>query len=429
MRRRVGWLLAVAVLVLTACSSTTSGLATASDRSSQGSDATGGAELLIADQPRAPGAEPQRAAAAMTGFTARLLATLPREGNLVVSPYSIYAVLAMARAGAQGQTAAQLDAVLGSADAADAGALVTAVDTALEAAQRQPDEEDRAVAVDVANSLWIQAGLPVQSTYLDQLATGFGAGVYTTDYAADAEQSRNDINAWVSERTHDLIPELIAAEALSPSTLLTLVNAVYFAGSWPDDMLDAGALPFSTLDGEVSAAAMRTQRTFDYAQGDGWQSVTLPYVGGGMAMTLIVPDLGSFASVTLDEALMAAATAGESRPVLVTMPKFDTTSSLDLTDPMIALGLTDLFSAQADLSAIAGPDHPLMATDMVQQAVIAVDEHGTVAAAATAMMGAGSAAPSNEPVTLTVDRPFYYLIHDTVTNAPLFVGRVLDPTA
>ena len=360
----------------------------------------------------------------------------------MLSPYSIYAVLAMARAGAKGATAAQLDAVLGTASA-QAGTL-TAIDRAVASALTQgkaptgdPSSTDaRPETVDVANSVWLSPSLPVHQAYLDALSRDFGVGLYQVDYAADPEAARKAINDWVSQHTQKLIPALLASGTVDTSTVITLVNAMYLSAPWSVPFsVQQTPLSFTTSDGRtVRAGGMSTGMGLSAVQGAGWTSVTVPYRGGGLAMTIVLPDDGQFAVVRKNLAsVLPAATAASSDPgreISLTMPMFKATSSLSLAPAMEKLGVKDIFDPDAaDLSGISGPPHQIYATTLVHQAVITVDDKGTEAAAATAMsMAAGAAQPTEPPLDVTVDRPFFYVVHDTTTGAPLFLGQITDPT-
>ncbi len=399
------------------------------------------AQPLRSSLPRGAAGASAAAAAALDSLGAALLRRLPVGGNTVLSPYSIYTVLAMARAGAKGETAAQLDALLGGAAAAQAGN-VTAIDKAVSAAllagrpvpQNDPNSVDaRPVTVDVANSVWLSPSLAVRPAYLDALATGFGVGLNQIDYAKDPEAARAAINSWVAGHTNKLIAELIQKGTITKDTVLTLVNALYLSAPWAKEFIKSDTpIAFTTGAGSRrSAPGMTSTAVMVASSGKGWTSVTIPYRGGGLAMTLVLPDAGSFQAVRaeLPRVLQAANSATTEGPITVTMPTFKAQAHLSLVPAMKALGVTDIFQDnKADLSGIAGDPGYLFATELVHQAVITVDEKGTEAAAATAMMmepASGMASMTQ----ITVDRPFFYSVHDTTTGAPLFLGQITDPTA
>lgn len=397
-------------------------------------------QALRSDVRRGPAGVPAAAQQALHTFGTQLLLRLPADQNAVLSPYSIYAVLAMARAGAKGRTATQLDAVLGAADT-QAGHL-TAIDDGLAAARaaglpptgRAAGTTDpRPVTIEVANSLFSALRLPVRQPYLDALAAGFGVGMYQLDYAADPEAARSAINSWVAGHTHSLIPELLGAGVITKDTVLTLVNAVYLSAPWARPFTAAAKpIDFTTAAGRrTSAPAMRPNGSVSGNLGTGWSSVTLPYRGHRLAMTLVLPDRGSFAEVRrqLPVVFRAATATSGSRLVVPTVPTFKSQTHLSLVRTMEALGVSDLFDPRADLSGITGQPGDLKAADIIHQAVLTIDEKGTEAAAATAMVGVGGSAMSQEPEKMVLDRPFLYCVHDTTTMAPLFLGQVVDPTS
>ena len=402
--------------------------------------APGAVEPLRADVPRGPAGAPAAAGTALDILGSGLLDQLPANENAVLSPYSIYAVLAMADAGAKGDTAAQLAAALGGTAATQAGN-VTAVDaavTAALAAGKPPagapagSNEARPVTVDVANSVWLSPSLPVQPTYLDALAKGFGVGMFQTDYAADPDAARKAINAWVAEHTNQLIPALIGQGVITKDTVMTLVNALYLSAPWDREFDKVPAVPFTTAAGaKVTVPGMNVTSSMSTAAGAGWTSVTIPYRGSGLAMTLVIPDAGAFARIRgqLPKVLAAATAAGTPGPVDLTVPPFKSSAHLSLKGAMQALGVKDLFDSSADLSGIAGKPGDLLAGDLIHQAVITVDDQGTEAAAATALTMVATGAIGGDIQKIDVDRPFLYSIHDTTTGAPLFLGQVTDPGA
>lgn len=392
--------------------------------------------VVMAAAPRAAAdpAEAMLAGAAINDFGIALLrAAGPPDGNAVVSPASIVLALAMARAGALGQTAAELDEVLRDA-ASDAHAgWLNALDAIL--AQRsgtfQDDAgKDTSVLLRIANATFAQQDYPWKQPFLEALASRFGAGVRTVDYQRQVEQARQAINAWVSDRTESRIPELIDQGVLDEATRMVLVNAIYLKAAWLfpfDEKLTADG-PFTRLDGSiVRAPFMARQEQFRYAEGAGWQAVEVPYVGGSLAMNLILPaDIAAFES-TLDGAAFAAITGAlETRLVDLSMPKFGIETKLDLATLLAGMGMPTAFDPdRADFSAMTDAER-LYISAVIHQANIDVDEKGTTAAAATAVVIRAGAAPG-ELVILRLDRPFLFALRDVPTGAVLFLGRVVEP--
>lgn len=447
-RRLLGAVMGAVVAVLAGCADASTGSGpTAPSQTGSGTTApsqtgsesmppsSGPAEyvnVLLSDvQRRQDGAPAEAARKALAGFGIDLLRQVAgAEPNTVISPYSLYSVLAMVRAGADGETARQLDEALHAAGTEQQGAVVVAVDQALAAAVH--DDE---VVIDQANQVWIQDGFEVSEAYLDGLAKQYGVSAVAAAFADAPEAVRGEVNSWVAERTHDLIPELFPKGSISADTRLALVNALYLKAAWAMPFgAPQGSHPFTTPDGSTVETPMMSAATpVAGVTGDGWTAVTIPYQGYRLAMTLLLPDEGSYDAVLrrLDPDLLAAAgnTAGPgAQQVMLTMPPFRTSSTPDVLEAMKRLGVTDVFDATAaDLSGITG-GRGLYVHVLVHQAVISVDQNGTEAAAASGAAINESAAPMR-PIELTVDRPFLYWIADTTTGAPLFLGAVTNPSA
>jgi len=358
-----------------------------------------------------------------------------KDGNLFYSPYSISLALAMTYAGARGETEQQM-----------AGALhfmlpqerlhpaFNSLDQALasrgQGAQGQDGEGFR---LNVVNAIWGQQGYQFLPAFLDLLAENYGAGLRAVDFASAPEEARTTINEWVSEQTEDRIKDLIPQGAVDALTRLVLTNAIYFNAAWADAFEAAQTQdgPFYLLDGsEVSVPLMRQTDGFGYAEGDGYQAVELPYDGRELAMVVLLPRAGEF------ERFESALDAGrveqiigslEYQQVRLTMPRFEFESGFSLKDTLAALGMAEAFTEQADFSGMTG-QRDLFISEVVHKAFVSVDENGTEAAAATAVMMAPTAAVE-EPVEMTMDRPFMFLIRDLETGAILFVGRVVEPGA
>lgn len=357
-------------------------------------------------------------------------------GNLAFSPASITLALGMTRAGATGESADQLDQLLG-LDPRTLHPALNALDRALQARNgtRKNDQgTDAEITLTTANSLWAQAGTTWEDPFLDTLKRDYGVGIHTVDYRSDSAGARRAVNKWVADQTHDHIKDLIADGVFKPRTRLTAVNALYLAAPWNKSFDEARPVNFTTAAGaRVSAPAMFSSRTSNHQVGDGWQAVTIAYAGQELAMTIIVPDAGKLATVEsqLDADRLAVLLApGEGPPVHLTMPRFDLTSRPDLTAALRAAGVTSPFETTKDFDPMSSDPNvrPLQLAAALHQATVTVDEEGTVASAATAMVFDQVGAAIN-PVTLVVDRPFLFVIHDVATGTPLFLGRVADPTA
>jgi serpin B len=363
------------------------------------------------------------------------------DGNLFVSPYSISQALAMTYAGANGATATQMANTLHFT--LDQAALPVAFQTLNSdlvtrgTADADPEQGYPPRSLQIANGLWGEQTFPFSASFSEQLAEYYGAGLQAADFQNDPDGVRDEINGWVAEHTEDKIQGIVPEGAITEDSRLVLANAIYFYGGWLHTF-DAEATEdadFHLIDGTTTSVPFMGQMAyFSYGTGDGFQVIELPYAGSQLAFTVILPDEGQFEAVesALDpEALDAAIGELESRELILTLPRFEFEYSASLADTLIALGMTDAFDAdQADFSGMldASAPEPLVIGDVLHKAFISVDEEGTEAAAATAVLMAGAAAPSDPPLEVSIDRPFVFLIRDTETGAVLFIGRVMDPS-
>lgn len=399
------------------------------------------AQVAQSDKPRvlSPAVAPsdmEELVAGNSAFAFDLYQAIRNEpGNLFYSPYSISAALAMTYAGARGETERQMAQVLHFAlEQARLHPAFNALDQALASRGAGAKSKDgQPFRLRVANSLWGQAGYTFLPAFLDTLAENYGAGLRLVDFKGAPEDARKAINKWVSDRTEGKIRDLIPQGAIDTLTRLVLANAIYFNAAWMHTFEKSATQdgPFYLLDGsQVTAPMMRQNERFPYFAGKGVQAVELPYDGGEVSMVLLVPDRGAFSA--FEEALSAEVVADilarmEQISVNLAMPRFKYDATLSLADTLRAMGMPEAFSANADFSGMDGTRN-LAITDVFHKAFVAVDEAGTEAAAATAVIIGLTAMPAS-PVDLTVDRPFIFLIRDIQTGAILFVGRVLNPTA
>jgi len=350
--------------------------------------------------------------------------------NLVFSPFSISIALAMTYGGARTTTADQMAATLHfSLPPERLHPTFDALDLALEAAP--PAGADAgAFRLSLANALWGQKGATFEPDFLDLLATNYGAGVSTVDFTA-GDSARLTINQWVSDETSGKIPELFAPNSIDPGSVFVLTNAVYFKADW-DAPFDPNSPngTFNTPTGPVQVPMMgRSFGTVVGWSGAGYKAATLPYKGRTTSMVLIVPDPGTFdafeSGLTFDALEAALVPAAKTTTYILRMPRFKTDASFSLKKTLGDLGMPDAFTDAADFSGIDGR-HDIELTAVVHKATIAVDEQGTVAAAATGVVGGPTGIIVADP--LTVDRPFIYAIRDDATGSILFLGRVLDPS-
>jgi serpin B len=401
-----------------------------------------------AERPPAPAPAPSPAALALaagqSAFALDLYARLKgAPGNVLFSPYSIQTALAMARAGARGETAAQMDKVLhlpaGATPEAWKG-LVASVTTTPFVPHWQPDGKQRqapAYTVSVANALFGQRGYPFTPAYRALVAAAYGAELRDVDFAA-AQAVRKEINDWVLGKTNQRIKDLIPAGLPTPDTRLALVNAIHFLAQWAEPFEESATqeAAFTGAGGaRTTVAMMRDTDHFRYLDDGDARVAALPYRGGAAEMVIVLPKavdgLGAVEDGLTAERLAKWATGGESRELELGLPRFRFEAPTELGAHLVALGMPDAFAPdRADFRDIAdAPGRPpLFVGAVLHKAFIAVDEKGTEAAAATAVLLTPTAAPDPpKPIPFVCDHPFLFFLRHRATGALLFVGRLAAP--
>ena len=351
-----------------------------------------------------------------------------RGKSLFFSPHSISTALAMTYAGARAATATQIASALHfTLQPEKLHPAFDAVDLAL--SSRGTTSDGPGFVLRVVNSLWGAPQIRFEPSFLDTLAVNYGAGVRLTDFAANPEAARTAINGWVDQQTEDRIKELLPSGSIDPSTVFVLVNAVYFHAGWlvPFEPASTHPATFHSAAGDVQVDMMSQSGELTYAEGDGWQAVEIPYAGRALSMVAVLPtDLGAFEAKLTGAALGSIVGAFQAADVTLSLPKFKIDGgSFSLKAALQARGMTDPFTDAANFSGIS-TSTPIALRDVYHQAFVAVDEKGTEAAAATAVVGVGLAA-LNKHATVVLDRPFVFLIRDRQTGAVVFLGRFLGP--
>lgn len=386
--------------------------------------------------PQLPEGDLATLAAGNSAFASDLYGALrQQEGNLFFSPYSMSTALAMAYAGARGDTEAQIARTLRYALSQDRlHPAFNALDQQLASrGQGARGQDGKGFRLKIANSLWGQSGYQFQTQYLETLARNYGAGLRLADFARTPEPARTTINDWVEEQTEGKIPDLLPQGSVTSLTRLVLANAVYFNAAWryPFEKAATQPRPFTRLDGSRADVPMMSQvKGLPYARGDGYQAVELPYDGGELSLVVLLPDVGTFEQFERSlspERVEAGLKALKPRPVALTMPKFSYQSSFGLAEILSGMGMTSAMApGQADFSGMDG-SRELFISSVIHKAIVVVDEQGTEAAAATGAVVGITSAPADQPVVLAVDRPFILLIRDINSGTLLFMGRVLNP--
>ena len=366
-------------------------------------------------------------------FAVDLYARLKSEkGNLFFSPYSISTALAMTYAGARGHTEKQMAEVMHFAIPqprlhAAFGKIIDDLDGRAERG---------GIRLSVANSLWGQEGRRFLDEFLDLTRERYGAELTRVDFQSDTEAARRKINTWGEKKTQGRIKELIPPGVLRRLTRLVLVNAIYVKAGWENAFLedatsDAAFYPSPGRKVLVPTMSQAAESGYANPEGSGCQVLELPYEGGGASMVIFLPWKrdglaaleGSLRTDKVNRLLRALVT----REVIVHLPRFRLTRAFRLDETLKAMGMTDVFTeGVADLSGTDGT-RLLFVHAVLHKAFVDVDEKGTEAASATAVVECEGEDPAPPPV-FRADHPFLFIIRDKPSGSILFMGRVVDPS-
>ncbi len=374
------------------------------------------------------------------------------DENLCVSPYSIESALAMTFAGAEGETRTEMARVLHLPNDG-------AVPTSFSALQRSLEEmsaktadlvkeskrfggPSEPITLSIANRLFAQKGYNFREAFLSLVKQNYGAAFEPLDFVTDLAAATQHVNKWVADETRDRIRDLIPAGALNNMTRLVLANALYIKAPWADPFSDKTTHPepFHVHGGApVDVPMMRKTAEFGYVKRDGFTAVSLPYVGDDLQFLVLLPDdvngLDALES-KLTANVLAECAKLEARDVDLHLPKFKLEPpTIALAKRFQTLGMKSAFdqprgSADFDRMAPRKPNDYLYISQIFHKTFIAVDEKGTEAAAATAvvmMKATAIAGPKPQPIEVKVDHPFIYAIQHVPSGVCLFLGRVTDP--
>jgi len=373
--------------------------------------------------------------------------------NLCVSPYSIQNALAMTFAGADGDTRTQMAQVLHfPGEASAVGTSFASLQHSLEEMSAKTAElakkskefggPSEPITLNIANRLFAQKDYDFRQNFLSLVKQDYGAAFEPIDFVADPAAATQHINKWVADQTHDKIRDLIPADALNKLTRLVLANALYLKAPWADPFSEKTTQPelFHIRGGApVNVSMMRKTARFGYAKREGFTAVTVPYLGDDLQFLVLLPDeINGLHEVEskLTAEVLAGCTKLEAQDIDLRLPKFKLEPpTIALAEKLQALGMKSAFdiprgSANFDKMAPRKPNDYLYISNVFHKTFIAVDEKGTEAAAATAvvMMRATSMrGPKPPPIEVKVDRPFIYAIQHVPSGVCVFLGRVTDP--
>jgi serine protease inhibitor len=356
-------------------------------------------------------------------FTAALQEALESSGNVVWSPFSVASALALVARGAAGTTRDELVSLLLGDKAAQVADLIRLLGEAEDVAVPRSDAERPEIAV--SNTMWADERIAIKPGFAAELASMPSGAVRSAPFRKDPDAARDLINSDVAKTTRNLIPELLPDGVIQPDTVAALVNALYLKVAWTNKFSESATepRPFHTPTGVVRVPTMFVSESLGYARVPGWQVVRVPTVGKVEAVVLL-PD-GELPQVDADmlETLLATS---HRRTVSLRLPKLHLKLQAELTGVLNRLGVRTMFTDDADLSAIS--DAPLAVQAVLHETVLKLDEQGLEGAAATAVMMRLLSFNTQEPVEVTVDRPFLLLVRHTKSGAVYFSAKVTDPS-
>ncbi len=359
------------------------------------------------------------------------------EANLFFSPYSVHRALGLVYPGARGRTAEEIREVLRieletERYIAAAAALEAKLTRRHERSENMPEDWEPS-KLRIANAAWHDESLPFRQDYLDRLTAHFDLPVRPADFRGQPEEERERINRWVAEKTNDLIEELIPQGAIDDLTRYVLTNAVYFLAQWETQFQESNTRErtFTTINGdEVQMPMMHGEVPARFTQEEDYLVLELPYRLSNQAMTILFPEKGKLAELErrlAEGEVFESFDSLRSGRVRLAMPRFSMTSEFSLNSILEEMGMPEAFTPAADFSGMTDEDE-IEITSVLHEATIDLDEEGTEAAAATAVVMGLRSAPSAPDLEVTLDRPFLFLIRDTKTDAAIFLGRLADQT-
>ena len=388
----------------------------------------GGESVVMGTAAREPAADPRPYGAADTAFGLSVLGAWCRrdpQANLVLSPASLATGLGMAYLGARGSTARAMASVL---RLPAAGQPLIAGLGARSAALRSLDGPG--VTLATSDQIWADPSLPTLAGYLDALAAGYGAGLRQAPLLDDPAGAARQIDAAVAAATRGHIPRLLPAGDLNGSGWV-LTDALYLDADWATPFNANKTAPggFTTATGQRLTASYLNGGGFPFTSADGWTAVSLPYRGGKLAMTALLPDSGSLGCPALSSSTLSAITtalaSGTARRTAVALPKVSLQSRASLRGLLTTLGMGVAFSPDADFSGLS-PSACCIGS-VIHAATLDIGEKGTVGTAATAVGILPTAATLGPRQLITFDRPYLLLVTDMSTGEPLFLARVANP--
>lgn len=372
-----------------------------------------------------------------------------QKGNIFYSPYSISAALAMTYEGAKGKTADEMRSVFHFPENSVLRPNFAAI-------YNEINKKDKEYLLSTGNALWVQQDYPFIKDYLAIIEKYYGGKAANVDFKKETEKSRQTINKFIEEQTNNKIKDLIPMGVLDPMTRLVLTNAIYFKGTWEweFDKSDTRDWDFKVTSDNIVKTPMMYMKPdkarFNYADLGDLQILELLYKGNEVSMLILLPKQGTdydfetrksiISNYTLEDIELSPEKLNEYKSKMketkldsISLPKFEFDTKYSMRDTLSDLGMPTAFipfkptspETTADFSGMTGK-RELSIAAVIHQAYVKVDEKGTEAAAATAVVvGVTAVMPRN---VFRADHPFIFIIQEKATGNILFLGRVTDPT-
>ncbi len=371
-----------------------------------------------------PAKKPESLVEALNTFAVELYKNLylGAEGNTLYSPFSVYSALLIAYEGMSGATRSETAQALrlpGDEALQEYQALLKALLTTQGNASLR-----------VANALWVNAGFPLREDYVNRVRSLYGAEARNLDFAGDPEGSRRLINGWVENMTNRRIRDLLPLGSITPQTVMVITNAIHFKAPWLTPFTETFNATFRTGDGgEVQVEMMAGNMFVNLYEDDALLAVAIPYKGTNVSMVILMPKSGlrsleeEMTWRGLEEILDELFRPGNKRYVRLVMPRFKiSTPTTPLKEQLMAMGMRLAFTPEADFTRMSPAGRGIFIDNVYHKAYIDVNQWGTEAAAATAVVVLESLPPE-----VRIDQPFMFMLYDQATEAILFIGHVVDP--
>jgi serpin B len=379
------------------------------------------------------GVNPHELAAGNNKFAFKLYNELKsnEDKNLFYSPFSISTALAMVYAGARNETALQISQTLNFAPNANFHSDYKNLLGNLK------KETDGGIKLNIANGLWVQKDFNFLDSYFEIVRSNYSSELKNVDFIDESEReiTRKDINDWVAQKTNDKIKDILSPGVLTRLTRLVLVNAIYFYGDWAKPFKKEDTEPkdfFLTDQSRVEVPFMNQHGMYNYFEDSNIKAIEIPYKDNRASMVIFLPNekngIPEFDKSFDYKYYQNIVSAFQYSEVRLSLPKFTTTNEFNLSETLSKMGMPLAFSpGGADFSGMDGKLDLYIST-VIHQAFINVDEKGTEAAAATAVViGATAVRPSSDIKVFNVDHPFIFYIKDNSTGSILFMGKMMNP--